>query len=165
MSGLVIDKIFYEGNCSTPWLMTREPVAALNCLNVNSIRCTNNTLQAYFAQSCTLDSTEKDVPFTNVKVKTAKSLKYGGPYEFIYKADGQCRRYNTLIGPNGFGYKAICDGEGKPMIQQCDKSCLNCTDVDMGKYYVEAECTVVTTSMAPSISSLFVLITLLVNIL
>eukprot|EP00834_Sanchytrium_tribonematis_P002066 NODE_57_length_28844_cov_0.352687.p20 type:complete len:167 gc:universal NODE_57_length_28844_cov_0.352687:18841-18341(-) len=165
MSGLVLDKIFFEGNCSTPWLLTREDVvSSQSCLDFSNIRCTNNTLLAFYSQSCTINSVQKSVNFDHVRALTKTDKKLGGPYEFVYRADGRCRQYNTIAGQYGNGVAATCV-DGKSQIQQCDNTCNNCTNVNMTDYFTDYSCKVFPKNSATTLIPFkFLVLMLLVNI-
>eukprot|EP00835_Amoeboradix_gromovi_P002949 NODE_180_length_15790_cov_0.586706.p7 type:complete len:168 gc:universal NODE_180_length_15790_cov_0.586706:763-1266(+) len=165
MSLFVLDKIFFDGDCVTPWLLTRESIrTAQTCLDYNSIRCTNNTLSAFYSQACTYGIASKEINFDYVKATTIFSKKYGGPYEYVYRADGKCRQFSTLTGPHGLGVVATCN-KNIPQIQQCDESCNKCVNVNMSTIYSDYSCKVYpNVSYSPSLISVYILLAILINI-
>ena len=169
-----LDKIFFESNCSTPWLLTREPVGIQNInkgliCSFSTLRCTNNTINAFFSQSCVLSTAEKEVNFDYVKATTLDHATnanqgYVGPYEYIFRADGQCRTFQTLTGNYGNGSLATCVN-GQPTIQECDYNCNNCANLNLSSLYSNVTCQVFPKSdgSSHSFSALLMLI-LLINI-
>ena len=160
-SDFVIDKIFYDKNCTTPWLLTREPLKFnQTCSDVNTLQCTNNTLNAFYAQSCLTSNQSKEIPFDYVKVTTNSYPSN----EFVYLADGVCRRFSTLMGDNGYGINASCIN-GQSMIQTCDVACRNCIDTPMADTYTSNSCQIYPkSSHSTSLGPLYLLILILVNI-